>query len=77
VFFPTQLINQYAGAGVAKISRILPPTYRLDGIRRVLIEGQGFAGVRTAIRAAGFSGDFASVFAVSVQPRRAASEAGR
>ena len=46
VFFPTQLINQYAGAGVAKISRILPPTYGLDGIRRVLIEGQGFAGVR-------------------------------
>jgi len=31
---------------VAKISRILPPTYGLDGIRRVLIEGQGFAGVR-------------------------------
>jgi ABC-2 type transport system permease protein len=46
VFFPTQLINQYAGPGVAKISRILPPTYGLDGIRRVLIEGQGFAGVR-------------------------------
>jgi len=46
VFFPTQLINQYAGAGVANISRILPPTYGLDGIRRVLIEGQGFAEVR-------------------------------
>jgi len=24
----------------------LPPTYGLDGIRRVLIEGQGFAQVR-------------------------------
>ncbi|HEX3231346.1 MAG TPA: ABC transporter permease [Pyrinomonadaceae bacterium] len=46
VFFPTQLINQYAGAGVAKISRILPPTYGLDGIRRVLIEGQGFGEVQ-------------------------------
>ena len=46
VFFPTQLINQYAGSGVANISRILPPTYGLDGIRRVLIEGQGFSEVR-------------------------------
>ena len=46
VFFPTQLINQYAGAGVASISRILPPTYGLDGIRRVLIEGEGFSQVR-------------------------------
>src|SRR5947207_5693702 len=46
VFFPTQLINQYAGSGVASISRLLPPTYGLDGIRRVLIEGQGFAEVR-------------------------------
>ena len=46
VFFPTQLITQYAGGSVAKISRILPPTYGLDGIRRVLIQGQGFADVR-------------------------------
>ena len=45
VFFPTQLIRDYAG-GVANVSRILPPTYGLDGIRRVLIEGQGFAQVR-------------------------------
>jgi len=45
VFFPTQLIREYAG-GVANISRILPPTYGLDGIRRVLIEGQGFSQVR-------------------------------
>ena len=28
------------------ISKILPPTYGLDGIRRVLIEGQGFSQVR-------------------------------
>jgi ABC-2 type transport system permease protein len=45
VFFPTQLIGEYAGR-VAGISRILPPTYGLDGIRRVLIEGQGFTQVR-------------------------------
>lgn len=45
VFFPTQLIREYAG-GLAAVSRILPPTYGLDGIRRVLIQGQGFAQVR-------------------------------
>ncbi|HEY6047135.1 MAG TPA: ABC transporter permease [Pyrinomonadaceae bacterium] len=45
VFFPTQLISEYAGR-VGSISRILPPTYGLDGIRRVLIEGQGFTQVR-------------------------------
>jgi ABC-2 type transport system permease protein len=42
VFFPTQLL----GAGFASVSRILPPTYGLDGIRRVLIEGQGLMEVR-------------------------------
>src|ERR671939_802147 len=42
VFFPTQLL----GSGFGSVSRILPPTYGLDGIRRVLIEGQGFAEVR-------------------------------
>src|SRR5437867_4345604 len=31
---------------VASVSRILPPTYGLDGIRRVLIEGQGLSDVR-------------------------------
>lgn len=46
VFFPTQLISQYAGAGVGNISRILPPTYGLDGIRRVLIEGQHLSQVQ-------------------------------
>ncbi len=46
VFFPTELISQYAGNALAGISRILPPTYGLDGIRRVLIEGQGFSQVR-------------------------------
>jgi ABC-2 type transport system permease protein len=42
VFFPTQLL----GSGFSTISRMLPPTYGLDGIRRVLIEGQGFYEVR-------------------------------
>jgi ABC-2 type transport system permease protein len=46
VFFPTQLIDEQAGAAIASISKILPPTYGLDGIRRVLIEGQGFSQVR-------------------------------
>jgi ABC-2 type transport system permease protein len=46
VFFPTQLLTQYAGGTVSSISRALPSTYGLDGIRRVLLEGQGFSQVR-------------------------------
>jgi len=46
VFFPPQLINEYAGGIVGGISRILPATYGLDGIRRVLIEGRGLAEVK-------------------------------
>ena len=42
VFFPTQLL----GSGFGKVSRLLPPTYGLDGIRRVLIEGQNLGEVR-------------------------------
>ena len=49
VFFPTQLIRDYAGGGAVQISRILPPTYGLDGIRRVLIEGQGLSEVRAPL----------------------------
>jgi ABC-2 type transport system permease protein len=41
VFFPTQLL----GRGFGTVSRFLPPTYGLDGIRRVLIEGQGLTQV--------------------------------
>ena len=41
VFFPTQLIRDYAGQRIAGISRLLPSTYGLDGIRRVLIDGAG------------------------------------
>jgi ABC-2 type transport system permease protein len=46
VFFPTQLITQTAGSGVGIISRLLPTTYGLDGIRRVLIQGQTFTETR-------------------------------
>jgi ABC-2 type transport system permease protein len=46
VLFPTQLLTQYAGAGFGKISLLLPATYGLDGIRRVLLEGQGLSQVR-------------------------------
>jgi ABC-2 type transport system permease protein len=45
VFFPTQLLTQYAGTTVSGISRALPSTYGLDGIRRVLLEGQGLSEV--------------------------------
>jgi ABC-2 type transport system permease protein len=41
VFFPTQLL----GKGFGTVSRLLPPTYGLDGIRRVLIEGQSLTQV--------------------------------
>lgn len=46
VFFPTQLIDEYAGSIVGKIPRFLPFTYGLDGLRRVLIDGQTFGEVR-------------------------------
>ncbi|HEX8163751.1 MAG TPA: ABC transporter permease [Pyrinomonadaceae bacterium] len=46
VFFPTQLIREYAGDVVGKIPLALPFTYGLDGLRRVLIQGQSFTQVR-------------------------------
>jgi ABC-2 type transport system permease protein len=46
VFFPTQLIREYAGDVVGKIPLALPFTYGLDGLRRVLIQGQSFKEVR-------------------------------
>ncbi|HYP53836.1 MAG TPA: ABC transporter permease [Pyrinomonadaceae bacterium] len=42
VLFPTQLL----GSAFGYVSRALPTTHGVDGIRRVLLEGQGFAGVR-------------------------------
>jgi ABC-2 type transport system permease protein len=46
VFFPTQLMSQVGGAGFGYISRLIPTTYGIDGIRRVLIQGQGLAETR-------------------------------
>ncbi|HMF58290.1 MAG TPA: ABC transporter permease [Pyrinomonadaceae bacterium] len=45
VLFPTQLLTLYGGNIVGSIPRLLPTTYGLDGIRRVLIEGQSFSQV--------------------------------
>ncbi|HEX8473280.1 MAG TPA: ABC transporter permease [Pyrinomonadaceae bacterium] len=45
VLFPTQLL----GTGFGYISRLLPTTYGVDGIRRVLLQGQSFAEVREPI----------------------------
>lgn len=42
VFFPTELL----GPAFRSVSRLLPPTHGLDGIRRVLLEGQGLSQVR-------------------------------
>ncbi|MER3426988.1 MAG: ABC transporter permease [Pyrinomonas sp.] len=41
VFFPTEFLGDFRA-----VSRVLPPTYGLEGIRRVLIEGRSFAEVR-------------------------------
>ncbi len=46
VFFPVQLLSEAGGSGVGFISRLFPTTYGLDGIRRVLIEGQGLSETR-------------------------------
>ncbi|PYS82242.1 MAG: hypothetical protein DMF67_13670 [Acidobacteria bacterium] len=46
VFFPVQLLSQVAGRGFRLVSQLIPTTYGIDGIRRVLIQGQSFAEVR-------------------------------
>ena len=45
VFFPTQLLRDYAGPKLGSISLILPATHGLQGIREVLIQGHGLAQV--------------------------------
>ncbi|HVF49038.1 MAG TPA: ABC transporter permease [Pyrinomonadaceae bacterium] len=45
VLFPTQLL----GSAFGRVSSLLPMTYGVDGIRRVLIEGQGFNEVRAPV----------------------------
>jgi ABC-2 type transport system permease protein len=46
VFFPTQLLAQVAGEGFGSVSRLIPTTHGIEGIRRVLIQGQGLAETR-------------------------------
>ncbi len=45
VFFPTQLLREYAGPKLGNISLLLPTTHGLQGIRQVMIEGHGFSQV--------------------------------
>lgn len=45
VFFPAQLISQTGGKGFGFVSKLIPTTHGIDGIRRVLIQGQTFADV--------------------------------
>ncbi len=40
VFFPVQLMFEYAGGAFSLVSGLIPTTYGIDGIRRVLIQGQ-------------------------------------
>ena len=46
VFFPAQLIRETAGGGLGFVSQLIPTTHGIEGIRRVLIQGQTFAEVR-------------------------------
>ena len=46
VFFPAQLIRETAGSGLGFVSQLIPTTHGIDGIRRVLIQGQSLADVR-------------------------------
>lgn len=45
VFFPAQLISQTGGKGFGFVSKLIPTTHGIDGIRRVLIQGQTLADV--------------------------------
>ena len=45
VFFPTQLLREYAGPKLGNISLLLPATHGLQGIRQVLLEGHGLSQV--------------------------------
>jgi ABC-2 type transport system permease protein len=45
VFFPVQLLAKSGGGAFAAVSRFIPTTYGIDGIRRVLIQGQGLTEV--------------------------------
>jgi ABC-2 type transport system permease protein len=40
VFFPAELLSRIGGRGFGAVSRLFPTTYGIDGIRRVLVQGQ-------------------------------------
>jgi ABC-2 type transport system permease protein len=42
VFFPVQLMSGYMGGAFNFVSGLIPTTHGIDGIRRVLIQGQTF-----------------------------------
>ena len=46
VFFPAQLIRETAGESLGFVSQLIPTTHGIDGIRRVLIQGQTLSDVR-------------------------------
>lgn len=46
VFFPTQLIRETGGSALGFVSQLIPTTHGIDGIRRVLIQGQTLSDVR-------------------------------
>ena len=46
VFFPAQLISETAGGGLGLVTQLIPTTHGIDGIRRVLIQGQSLSDVR-------------------------------
>ena len=46
VFFPVQLLSKAGGSALSSVSSFIPTTHGIDGIRRVLIQGQGLADVQ-------------------------------
>lgn len=40
VFFPVQLMREHGGGAFGAVSNLIPTTHGIDGIRRVLIQGQ-------------------------------------
>lgn len=46
VFFPAQFIREAGGNGLGFVSQLIPTTHGIDGIRRVLIQGQTLSDVR-------------------------------
>jgi ABC-2 type transport system permease protein len=50
-FFPTQLLSKTMGGTFDVIASLIPTTYGIDGIRRVLIQGQTLSEVRQPLMA--------------------------